>query len=300
MSEFCTKRLKYYVTLINLILTFIRPIEEYITFKTLYKKQYQMNNEMDSSKNQELLKDKVFYIMGPIGSGKSTLGNCLLNKSAELTNITDSPFKTSNGATGCTLNFSKESTKDGVTVVDTKGFADLNIDMETSLKDMSSALKSVNMKVDCILFVVKEGRFTKELVTFFKEVQRNVLKCVENSILVVTGGKTKNWINDQIEKEKNEEVREALRNCNNVSYEFFLKFDDQDDDDSDREKNRSKRQKSIESLVQFINSQSFENIDLHLVPESVPKEIERKKNEGITELHQIHHITPKFAELPRF
>ena len=223
--------------------------------------------------------DKVFLLVGLTGSGKSTLANCLYNKSGDLKGITESPFKTSNGATGCTRGFSA-CLKDGITVVDTIGFADSQFDhdTETNLKDMCKALESVHMRVDCILFVVKEGRFSKELITFFNEVQTKILKnkCINNSILLVTSrGDTIDWISEQ----KNDaNVQQALANCNSLYYEFYLQFDKISDDDSDKKKNIDKRQKSIDDLVKFISGQSFKKIDLNYVKENLAEVALVKEN----------------------
>ena len=45
------------------------------------------------------------HLIGITGRGKSTTGNCLINMSGEMSLIQDHPFRTSDGASGCTLMF---------------------------------------------------------------------------------------------------------------------------------------------------------------------------------------------------
>ena len=199
---------------------------------------------------------KTILLIGLSGHGKSTTGNCLLNKSGDEKNITEEPFRTSNGASGCTIGFKTAQTDDFI-VLDTVGFGDPQFtDQKKILNDLKMAIQSVGNQIDCVLFVVREGRFTNETVQFFETVQEKVLRknFVENSILIASSAR-EGWLRQQ---SGNPFVQRAMRNCNNVGYDFNLKFDDSDDEEAVRAKNLNKRQTAIDNLVSFVKGKCSE------------------------------------------
>ena len=174
---------------------------------------------------------KTYLLIGLAGCGKSTTGNALINKSGDQ-KLLSIPFKTSDGASGCTVQFElKEG--NNIKIMDTIGFGDPKISAEDTLENLRKALKSINDRVNGIIFVVKGGgRISNEVVVFFKSIQKlfhNKFK--SNSILLLTHTR-EGWVKEQ----SNENLQEALDNCNGKYFEFNLKFDDQDDDDEDRKK----------------------------------------------------------------
>ena len=140
---------------------------------------------------------KTYILIGLMGSGKSTTGNCILARSGEIERI-KSPFETSDSADGCTKKF-QYSGNDNVKILDTVGFGDPGMEDEKTLSELKNGLKNIENKVDGVLFIVRNGRFTNEHVEFFRDIQEGVFlnKCKNNSILVVT-----NCENGWIEKEK--------------------------------------------------------------------------------------------------
>jgi predicted GTPase len=213
----------------------------------------------------------VILLVGVTGSGKSTTGNCLYNKSGQMKSITDSPFLTSDQATGVTKKFEMISS-DGITILDTIGYGDPQFKDQPDViaKGMMEMLKRVNYKVDCVIFVVKKGRFSQEIVNFFRDIQENVLsnKCEANSILLVTDCSKEGWVNQQ---KNNPYMVEALKSCQNRFFEFYLKFDLEDDDDDDKKKNLEKRQKAIDKLVNFVSDCNFPKVDIILPKKEVQK-----------------------------
>ena len=207
-------------------------------------------------------------MIGLTGSGKSTLGNCLLNKSGDLDKIKEKPFLTSNDSVGCTKLFQLERNEE-IIVIDTIGFGDPQFKQEFVLENLRAALKEVDNKIDCVLFTVNQGRFTNQIVEFLEIIQEKVLKkkCIENSVLISTGGNEKDWIKKEMKT--NEFVKKTLKDCNNKFYEFALKFDYILDDQQDREKNIKKRQHAIDNLLLFLTEQtkSFEKIQLSHIQE---------------------------------
>ena len=203
---------------------------------------------------------KSYILVGLTGSGKSTIGNCIWNKSSDLYFIRNTPFLTSDSSLGCTQNFASVQNEQ-IIILDTVGFGAACMDENTIMEQFKKALAQVNNCVDCVLFMVKKGRFSNEVVQFFETIQDKILmgKCRNNSILVLTGGEQKGWLNEQTH---NSHVMKALANCNNRSYEFCLKFDMQCDDLDDKIKNKALRQKAINELLEFLNMQTFQRISL--------------------------------------
>jgi shikimate kinase len=213
-------------------------------------------------------KEKIVYLLvGLTGFGKSTLGNCILNKSGDLDKIKNGPFQTSDGASGCTHKF-ECAENEKIKIIDSIGFGDPEMSENIILDSLKSSLNSVDYKVNCVLFVAKQKQFTNETVKFFELIQEKVLqnKCEKNSILIVTGGENKGWV----EKEKeNKTLKKILGNCNNFYFEFSLKFDHYQDDYQDKLKNISKREKSIDELLDFLERKSFSKIDLSHIDSKV-------------------------------
>lgn len=211
---------------------------------------------------------KSILLIGITGGGKSTTGNCLANRSGENNLIfLDIPFKTSDGAKGCTDKYEVNIESDFI-ILDTIGFGDPQYNRETeTLDNLRNALKAVNNKLDCVLFVVAKGRFTNEIVKFFEVVQKEVLKnkCTKNSILLITNC-DKNWVVPQINPDLPEkfsiELKNAVDKCDGNYFEFKLKIDDPEDDDEDKRKNIVRRKTSIDELVRYILSKQFEKQDL--------------------------------------
>lgn len=208
---------------------------------------------------------KVFIMLGVTGHGKSTLGNCIFNQSGELKDINSEPFATSDSANGCTRRFSFEENAQQV-IIDTVGFADPQFANEEIIRDFKNALNHVNYQVDCILFVLKVGRVSNEIVDFFELIQNEILlnRCRSNCVLIITGAPP-GWIERQA---GNTELQRILDGCNRCSYEFSLKFDRHDDDDDDKIRNITKRRMSINEIVNYLNTRNFQPVELNHLREN--------------------------------
>lgn len=222
---------------------------------------------------------KTILVVGLTGSGKSTLCNSIINKSGKLRELT-SPFNTSDGATGCTLQFQVNITPTE-TVLDTVGFGDPQFDPSQIFEQFKAALSRAGNKVTHVIFVVKKGRFTRELVNFFTSVQEKVLegKCRNNSLVLFSD--CEKWV----EKQDDQYLKKAIANCNGVYYEYSLRFDRESDENEYKALNLKKRQEAVDKLLKFLNSHEFKEIDLSHVQS---KEFEKNYNEKILpELIQI-------------
>ncbi len=202
---------------------------------------------------------KTYILFGLSGSGKSTAGNALINKSGDQ-KLLSIPFNVSDGASGCTFEF-KLKEGNNIKVMDTIGFGDPSISAEKALENFREGLKSINNKTHGIIFVVKGGRITNEVVEYVTEIQNIFLgKMKYNSILLLTHIR-EGWVKEQ----KNQNLQKALDNSNGNYFEFNLKFDDNDDDNNDREKKENKRQKAVDKLVKYIEQRYFNEVDLSFV-----------------------------------
>ena len=201
------------------------------------------------------IKKHTYLLVGLTGSGKSTTGNCIFNRSGVLSKVSDTPFPSSDSAMGCTRNFAyKENER--VFVLDTVGFGDPNFKQDYILKELKRALKEVDNKVDCVVYVVKKGRFTNQTVEFFNVIQNKVLKdkCKNNSVLIVTDCNDPEWTRRQL---NDEFFTKVIENCGGIenAYCFRLRFENEASDEENR-------QEAINRMLEFLNSKNFEKIDL--------------------------------------
>ena len=193
---------------------------------------------------------KIIILVGLTGTGKSTTGNCLFNRSASVVEITDTPFPTSDSSLGCTQK-SKCVSDQQMTILDTVGFGDPKLGQSFILDEFKKGLNSFNNLADIVVFVIRKGRFSNQDVDFFELVQEHVFKnkLLNNSILVVTNC-NKGWLEEPLQK-YNTPLQKVLKNCRNISYEFFLKLDKDDENLTDRDRNFQNRKNSINHSLIF-------------------------------------------------
>jgi hypothetical protein len=198
---------------------------------------------------------KTYLLVGLTGAGKSTTGNCILNQSGVLSQVNDTPFPTSDSSKGCTRTFACKANEQ-VFVLDTVGFGDPNFKQDYILQELKNALNTVDNKVDCVVFVVRKSRITKETVEFFDLVQEKVLrnKCKLNSILLITDCRDSEWARRQVDDQF---FKKIVENCGGIenTYCFYLKFENEENDEQ-------KRQEAINRLVAFLNGKTFDKVDL--------------------------------------
>jgi predicted GTPase len=135
-------------------------------------------------------------VVGLTGSGKSTTSNSIINKSGEHVKL-QTPFETSDGSAGCTLHFQVQMTQNE-TILDTVGFGDPQFKADEIFKEFKEALNRTGNKVTHVIYTVKKGRFTNEVIKFFDAIQEKVLqnKCKNNSIILITDAE-KGWVGKQ-------------------------------------------------------------------------------------------------------
>ena len=217
-----------------------------------------------------LIVDKpVIILLGQMGVGKSTIGNCLINLNASEELIRDRPFATNNNVVSCTNQSSIFSGHEFV-VIDTVGFGDPVYPANTTLSLFKNALELVNYRVDLLLFVTKSGRLTKEtLVEFFETISQNLLteNVMPNAIFICNKCK-KGWIDEQkrapeYQKDKAANFYALVDKFGNRTFEFNLEFSSSDDLDGISKdevilRNQladKSRKKSIDKLAFFLKQE---------------------------------------------
>jgi hypothetical protein len=84
-------------------------------------------------------------------------------------------------------------------------------------------------------------------------------KAKNNSILIVSGTNN-DWVRSN--KDSNKNVKQIIDNCNGNYYGLNLKIDEPGDDEDDKSKNAKKRKTSIDEFMTFLDSKSFNKLNL--------------------------------------
>ena len=210
----------------------------------------------------------VIVLLGEMGVGKSTIGNCLINLNASEELIRDSPFATNNNVISCTNHSSVFSGHEFV-VIDTVGFGDPLYHVNTTLSLFKNALELVNYRIDLLLFVTESGRLTEQTIEFFETISQNLLidKVMQNAIFICNKCR-QGWIDIQLRERKSQEEKAAtfyavLEKFGNRTFEFNLEFPSSDDLDGipkdevilrNQLANQS-RERSIDRLNSFLKQE---------------------------------------------
>ena len=165
---------------------------------------------------------RVILLIGETGSGKSTVGNCVINHNASVHLIRNYPFNTHKDAQGCT-DKPTMAFNDGFVVIDTVGFADPKYNASVSYEMFAQALRLVNNRVDLVLLVSREGRITKQTTDVYNFVSSHLFReLLSHNSAYVCSRCANGWISKN--RRKNEHLDAMLRNCGDKSIEFSLQF----------------------------------------------------------------------------
>ena len=213
---------------------------------------------------------KIILLLGLVGSGKSTIGNCLLNQSPDISQI-DNPFMTDSGANGsrklCEINGDKTDhyfrikETSSLIIIDTIGYGDPNIDSDMYLKDLRKGIETVKNRIDIIIYVLQKGRIIKNDDSFFQTFQKEFNKFPPKNVLLIVTKCEKGWV----KRQNNPVLRKILENCDYKYTEFNMRFDRDDDPPDSINYNRNQRQITINDLVicvhqLFMNTHKYKNI----------------------------------------
>ena len=164
-------------------------------------------------------------MVGLSGVGLSTVANCILNRNPDLYYIKSHPFKTSDSASGCTLEFDIQ-TYNSIRVIDTIGFGDSSINQTDILKSLREALETVNFQTDAILYVIRNN-LDAESYKLIKYLRNEFFRgrANQNFILICNNCKY-----GSLEKQRKnyKHVDDALKNFKDRVYEFWLPLEEAD------------------------------------------------------------------------
>ena len=139
--------------------------------------------------------------------------------------IKSHPFKTSDSASGCTLEFDVYS-NNNIQVIDTIGFGDSSINQTETLKSLKEALETENFYINGILYVIKNN-LGLETYKFIKYMRNEFFqgRANQNSILICN-----NCRNGSLETQRKnyKHVNDALINFRDQIYEFWLPLEETD------------------------------------------------------------------------
>ena len=204
--------------------------------------------------------ERTYLIIGITQSGKSTLGNCIVNRRGDLQSILQRPFVTcdkSASLNGCTKHFAIKHTSQAV-VLDTVDVC--NAEFATQIK---STLSAINYELDGVIFTVRKEHFFDKLDIIFEQVQDKLLmnKCRQNSMLVVTNC-AKGWLQRNEQKASETVQRVLAATSRDNTHEFYLRADEDDADEDDLANNINKRRKAIDELIGFLDSRQLQRVSI--------------------------------------
>ena len=169
---------------------------------------------------------KTILLVGPRGSGRSTLGNCLVNRDASLSLIRDYPFKAgvNNPNEKSVVNM---AIGDKFTVIDTlASFDHPRLNLLSFFEALQEELALINNRISLVLFVMQQeqGKLSKELAYFFRLFQTDFFEGrAELNSMLVCNNCEKGWLATR--RRDDAELNALLNSVHNRSFEFKLTWD---------------------------------------------------------------------------
>ena len=203
---------------------------------------------------------KVYILFGHSGVGKSTLGNCLLNRNGSLEAITDSPFATSDDTESLTHTL-QLARADHAVVIDTPCLDQVFANVSGFRAELCALLDAERLQLDALVFVMSsKGQLMDANARQLEKLLQEVFKgrATRRLALVVTKCEP-GWLQKPRQRASKPLLRIVAAVDEQRAHEFDLKFDHEMDEPDEIERNIGIRQRAIDSLVHFVANLTFES-----------------------------------------
>ncbi|RIA79048.1 hypothetical protein C1645_841677 [Glomus cerebriforme] len=259
-------------------------------------------------------KVKNILLIGRTGSGKSTLGNVLVNKDGEFKEV----FRESNGSVSETKHiqvekFTLDVSRDGTEkidylVIDTAGFGDTQLNQKETLQLLKELVPIIKKNGINQIFLVNNGRF-KEEIDIYRMLEEILFDKNAANYTTIVRTNFPRFKNESICEEdrrrlqtENDEIARILRTSRIIYVDNpSLELGEDEEDMKLIEINKKTRQESRKRLLTYLGTclDSYKSTNLDTLGERIDNFMsqEEKLNQEIAEKEQ--EIREREAELQK-
>ena len=214
---------------------------------------------------------RTYVLLGEAGTGKSTVGNALLNQRGDVESVQREPFATSDDAEATTRHLQSAVNMDtGLLVIDTPSVSALLAEPQAFVRDLVAELaKHGQTHIDALLFVTDRGQPLDRSWRVLQQAQACLLTHARGGGVVSMRRSTALLVNKCVQgwlakkrQQENERLGHMLDACDRVSYELDLKWDHSSDDNETRANNSLIREASARQLGAFFASRHFDPFNI--------------------------------------